>query len=282
VVYQNNRNGSWDIFLLDLVSGESTQLTTDLYDDSDVCVIQESGWIAFQNNSTGSERTHLLNVETLEEIPLGSTCENLDQARTILSCEQIGDGLYSWTERVSVNVNDIKVRDTFAGPVVGAWQPGCPVEGVPTCGDGTCSAPSENSDLCPADCACVDDGVCRPGEGSTCRDCIGGELACGVACPEGVCPAGLACSPQGFCWNDTLCASDPPPQDEPEGSGPVSLPPIETLESSQEECVGEDCAYYDESSLTGAAGGGNLAAPLGVGVVLILAGGGLIYLLRRK
>lgn len=90
---------------------------------------------------------------------------------------------------------------------------------VPTvCGDGICNTATENSDLCEADCPCIDDGVCGPGEGIGCRDCIGpGEEAvsgCGSPCPGGSCEGELTCS-DGICWDACICGGDcgePEPQ----------------------------------------------------------------------
>jgi hypothetical protein len=73
------------------------------------------------------------------------------------------------------------------------------------CGDGYCNPRTENTDLCPVDCVCVDDGVCAPGEGFNCRDC--GELSgsCGTPCDSSEqCPEGLSCF-NSVCWEACLC-----------------------------------------------------------------------------
>jgi hypothetical protein len=75
----------------------------------------------------------------------------------------------------------------------------------PACGDDRCDPRTENSDLCPQDCQCVDDGVCNPGEGATCLDCGENAGACGAPCSDsGQCQADLACA-GGVCWSDSLC-----------------------------------------------------------------------------
>jgi hypothetical protein len=79
-----------------------------------------------------------------------------------------------------------------------------------TCGDGTCNPTCENSDLCPADCGCVDNGVKDPGEGCNCRDvvCEGEDpgTVCGGPCGAGgTCAAGLECTSAGICWSNTIC-----------------------------------------------------------------------------
>lgn len=76
-----------------------------------------------------------------------------------------------------------------------------------TCGNGACDAECENSDLCLEDCPCADDGVCSPGEGFGCRDCIGpGEnsaSACGSPCQDS-CEGELSCE-DGVCWDPCTC-----------------------------------------------------------------------------
>jgi hypothetical protein len=89
----------------------------------------------------------------------------------------------------------------------------------PACGDGVCDPATENSDLCGADCECVDNGVVDPGEGCGCKDVLCERedplTACGTPCgPEGQCPDGLTCNNESQrCWDSVLCAppSVPPP-----------------------------------------------------------------------
>jgi hypothetical protein len=95
------------------------------------------------------------------------------------------------------------------------------------CGDAVCDPATENSDLCHADCECVDNGVTDPGEGCGCKDviCEGEDpvTACGTPCGEqGQCPDGLSCdNTGGQCWDSAICAPlepEPPPpatRDEP-------------------------------------------------------------------
>jgi hypothetical protein len=89
----------------------------------------------------------------------------------------------------------------------------------PVCGDGVCDPAGENSDLCHADCECVDDGVADPGEGCGCKDVICEDeapiTACGTPCGEdGQCPDGLQCdNTSQWCWDSVLCIPPhiPPP-----------------------------------------------------------------------
>ena len=89
-----------------------------------------------------------------------------------------------------------------------------------TCGNNVCD-PNENSDICPNDCQCQDNGQVDPGEGCGCKDVVcqdeGQASACGSACPTGVCGNGLTCD-QGFCTGP-LCPGQQPPPDTTTGGG---------------------------------------------------------------
>lgn len=92
-----------------------------------------------------------------------------------------------------------------SGPVTAGGGSGLPIA---ACGDSVCDPAAENSDLCPADCQCVDDGVCSPGEGSSCRDCGSAAGTCGAACSDSSqCAGGLSCA-GGVCWDACTCGGD--------------------------------------------------------------------------
>jgi hypothetical protein len=75
------------------------------------------------------------------------------------------------------------------------------------CGDGYCS-PDENTDLCPQDCHCHNDGVCGEGEGLNCPDCGEPRDACGISCATSDdCPSQLSCF-NAVCWEACLCGGD--------------------------------------------------------------------------
>lgn len=81
------------------------------------------------------------------------------------------------------------------------------------CGDGHCSPSMENSDLCPEDCECVDDGECSPGEGAGCLDCSEGAGRCNAPCETSEqCVDGFSCF-NGVCWNPCECAGDCEPEE---------------------------------------------------------------------
>lgn len=87
------------------------------------------------------------------------------------------------------------------------------------CGDGTCDTESENSDLCPEDCPCVDDGECAPGEGFNCLDCGEPADSCGAPCEDSDdCAGDLSCF-SGACWEDCICEGDCGGEDDDDGSG---------------------------------------------------------------
>jgi hypothetical protein len=117
--------------------------------------------------------------------------------------------------------------------VVGAMSvlfgaPGVANAYEPVCGDAVCDPATENSDLCHADCECVDNGVADTSEGCGCKDmiCEGEDpiTACGTPCgEEGQCPDGLRCDNTGeWCWDSVICAPlepEPPPPAKREDSG---------------------------------------------------------------
>lgn len=103
-----------------------------------------------------------------------------------------------------------------------------------TCGNGVCDPYCENSDLCAADCPCVDDGVCAQGESTACRDCGDPGGACGVACPTGQCGGGLTCL-NGICWDAGLCGGDDQPA--PEGDDGENCKKVCTKTGPNNNCI---------------------------------------------
>jgi hypothetical protein len=73
------------------------------------------------------------------------------------------------------------------------------------CGDGVCQTNAENSDVCPQDCHCADNGVCEVGEGANCLDCSSRAGTCGAVCSDSAqCGGGLSCA-SGVCWDACAC-----------------------------------------------------------------------------
>lgn len=113
------------------------------------------------------------------------------------------------TDEPPVTTQEPPPVTTTEAPPVSTEEPdsGTPVV-VGVCGDGVCTVETENSDLCAADCVCVDDGVCSPGEGSGCLDCGSLAGACGTVCTaSSQCAGGLACA-GGVCWDACTCGGD--------------------------------------------------------------------------
>ncbi|MCC6905717.1 MAG: hypothetical protein IT326_07730 [Anaerolineae bacterium] len=95
---------------------------------------------------------------------------------------------------------------------------------VDICGDGVCGL-LENSDFCPQDCGCRDDGVCSPEEGFNCSDCLGPNeppsTTCGSPCgPGAACGGGLTCT-GGICWSAFVCQGIVPP--DPDVCVPIAM-----------------------------------------------------------
>ena len=73
------------------------------------------------------------------------------------------------------------------------------------CGNQVCNPASENSDICPQDCQCKDNGTCEPGEGSNCLDCGANAGSCQAPCTDSSqCVSGLSCA-AGICWDACTC-----------------------------------------------------------------------------
>ncbi|MGF1507388.1 MAG: hypothetical protein GYB64_10250 [Chloroflexi bacterium] len=106
----------------------------------------------------------------------------------------------------------------------------CLSETEAICGDQCCNVNIENTDTCAQDCPCFPNGICEPGEGASCADCVTADespaSACGVACPTGDCPPGLTCTEAGICDSEELCVDSSDPQ-APGDDGAPLLPPSE-------------------------------------------------------
>ena len=64
VIFQSNRNGNWDIYIIDAETGSERQLTTSAFDDVNPYWSPDKDWIVFQSNRTGTWNIYLLNVST--------------------------------------------------------------------------------------------------------------------------------------------------------------------------------------------------------------------------
>lgn len=111
------------------------------------------------------------------------------------------------------------------------------------CGDGTCDMATENTDLCPDDCPCVNDRVCSPGEGDTCSDCGDAVDACGAPCGSSdECHIELSCF-NAVCWDACICEGNCGQQDE--GGGETCSSPCTTISDCGSDlctCAGGCCS----------------------------------------
>jgi Tol biopolymer transport system component len=64
VLYQSDRNGNWDIYVLDVASGTERQLTSSTADDVNACWSPDADWLIFQSNRSGTWNIYLLQVST--------------------------------------------------------------------------------------------------------------------------------------------------------------------------------------------------------------------------
>lgn len=110
------------------------------------------------------------------------------------------------------------------------------------CGDGWCDVETENTDLCPEDCPCVDDDECSPGEGFSCADCGEAESDCGAPCEESEdCIEGLACF-RGICWDDCICENRCGEEPDDEGDDEPSCRQCQDNKECVEHCgAGATC-----------------------------------------
>lgn len=106
------------------------------------------------------------------------------------------------------------------------------------CGNGRCDTATENSDICPADCSCRDNGTCEAGEGAGCRDCGSSAGSCGAPCSSSAtCGGGLSCA-GGVCWDACQC------QGQCGGTGGTGGQPIPTSGPECGTCGVGGCGWY--------------------------------------
>jgi hypothetical protein len=107
--------------------------------------------------------------------------------------------------------------------------------GAGACGDGTCDVATENTDLCPADCVCVNDGACSPGEGTGCADCGDLVAACGTPCnTSDECREELSCF-NAVCWDACICEGNCGGQES--GGGTCGSPCTSVSDCGSDTCV---------------------------------------------
>jgi hypothetical protein len=161
---------------------------------------------------------------------------------------ECGDGVcfdyqgYENPENCPEDCGQLDFPDTGAPtPGAGAEEPGV-IEAIPNiCGDGICNTMTENTDLCPDDCECVDDGECSPGEGFNCLDCGDVSRYCGQSCTSSEDCRGILSCFEGVCWETCACTGQC--DQEGESGGGASCVPCGA--PCQEHCNSPD-TFCDE------------------------------------
>jgi TolB protein len=78
VLYQSDRTGKWQLFVMDLESGEQRRVTDDAFNDNFVDWSSDNAWVAFTSDRDGNEEIYRMRID-------GSDLERLtdDPARDI-------------------------------------------------------------------------------------------------------------------------------------------------------------------------------------------------------
>jgi TolB protein len=74
ILYQSNRTGTWQLFILDTVTGEHQRLTTDTFNNNFVDWSADNEWVAFVSDRDGNEEIYRMrsdgsDLERLTEHP---------------------------------------------------------------------------------------------------------------------------------------------------------------------------------------------------------------------
>jgi TolB protein len=78
ILYQSNRTGKWQIYIMDIATKQQTRLTNDAFNNNFVDWSSENGWVAFVSDRDGNEEIYRMKAD-------GSKVERLtnDPARDI-------------------------------------------------------------------------------------------------------------------------------------------------------------------------------------------------------
>jgi len=63
LVYQSNRTGKWQLYLMELATGEQRRLTHDAFDDNFVDWSADNEWLAFVSNRDGNEEIYRMRID---------------------------------------------------------------------------------------------------------------------------------------------------------------------------------------------------------------------------
>ena len=66
ILYQSNRTGSWQLFVMDLTTGEQRRLTTDGFNNNFVDWSPDNQWVAFVSDRDGNEEIYRVRIDGTE------------------------------------------------------------------------------------------------------------------------------------------------------------------------------------------------------------------------
>lgn len=63
ILYQSNRTGTWQVFILDVATGQSTRITNDVFNNNFVDWSADGQWVAFVSDRDGNEEIYRMRVD---------------------------------------------------------------------------------------------------------------------------------------------------------------------------------------------------------------------------
>ena len=66
ILFQTNENGPWQLYILDIESGHSSPVMSDMYNNNFPDLSADNKWIAFTSDRDGNEEIYLMSVESGE------------------------------------------------------------------------------------------------------------------------------------------------------------------------------------------------------------------------
>lgn len=63
ILYQSNRTGKWQLFIMDIMTGEQERLTTDAYNNNFVDWSADNAWVAFVSDRDGNEEIYRMRTD---------------------------------------------------------------------------------------------------------------------------------------------------------------------------------------------------------------------------
>jgi Tol biopolymer transport system component len=66
ILYQSNRTGTWQLFVMDVATGEQQRLTTDTFNNNFVDWSPDNEWVAFVSDRDGNEELYRMRIDGSE------------------------------------------------------------------------------------------------------------------------------------------------------------------------------------------------------------------------